>query len=84
VEKQRRLRNNPTLFSDKADPGSVPIAGVWNQPDSIDHPVAAIKAQQADDDGENRLQGGTLLIPVGRSRAAKTAKQMAFGAAGDH
>ncbi|HZD94925.1 MAG TPA: penicillin-binding protein 2, partial [Candidatus Sulfotelmatobacter sp.] len=31
VEKQRRLRNNPMLFSDKADPGSVPIAGVWNQ-----------------------------------------------------
>ena len=37
VEKQRRLRNDPMLFSDKADPGSVPIAGVWNQPDSIGH-----------------------------------------------
>ena len=48
VEKQRRLRNDPMLFSDKADPGSVPIAGVWNQPDTADHHEAeSAKAENA-------------------------------------
>jgi len=90
VEKQRRLRNNPMLFSDKADPGSVPIAGVWNQPDSIAHhdvdgDTDGAHAQDADgqgDAGESRLQGGTILIPVKRSKAAKPATPLAFGSAG--
>ena len=79
VEKQRLLRNNPMLFSDKADPGSVPIAGVWNQPDSTDRPV-----QDAGQDAENdnRLQGGTLLVPVSTLKAAKPMKPVLFGAAG--
>jgi penicillin-binding protein 2 len=90
VEKQRRLRNNPMLFSDKADPGSVPIAGVWNQPDSIAHHdvdgdadgAHAQNAEDQDDAGESRLQGGTLLIPVKRSKAAKPAAPLTFGSAG--
>src|SRR6476646_5648511 len=90
VEKQRRLRNNPMLFSDKADPGSVPIAGVWNQPDSIGHHDVDGDADGADaqnaggqgDAGESRLQGGTLLIPVSRSKMASPAKPLAFGSAG--
>jgi penicillin-binding protein 2 len=79
VEKQRRLRNDPMLFSDKADPGSVPIAGVWNQPDTT-----ASQALDADQDAANdsRLQGGTLLMPVRSGKVAKPVKPLAFGAAG--
>jgi penicillin-binding protein 2 len=91
VEKQRRLRNNPMLFSDKADPGSVPIAGVWNQPDSIGHPKAhdadehADAAQDAAD--ENGLHGGTVLMKVGRTRLDKArlrklAQPVSLGIAG--
>ncbi len=61
VEKQRRLRNNPTLFSDKADPGSVPLAGVWNNPETPD-----TDGHKDDADVSDRLQGGTLLVKVGR------------------
>ncbi|HEV2991621.1 MAG TPA: penicillin-binding protein 2 [Candidatus Angelobacter sp.] len=35
VEKQRHLRNDQMLFSDKADPGSVPVAGLWNEPSEL-------------------------------------------------
>lgn len=79
VAKQRQVRNNPMLFSDKADPGSVPIAGVWNRPDTTEHP-----AQDSDQNAENdsRLQGGTLLIPVRINKAAKPAKPLLFGSAG--
>ena len=72
VEKQRRLRNDPMLFSDKADPGSVPIAGVWNQPDSIGHPKAhdadehADAGQDAANDSE--VHGGTVLMRLGKTR----------------
>jgi penicillin-binding protein 2 len=86
VEKQRRIRNNPMLFSDKADPGSVPIAGVWNQPDSISHgPVEAVtahadSAQEVAD--ENHLQGGTVLVRIGKSRMKKLARPVSIGLAG--
>jgi hypothetical protein len=74
VEKQRRLRNDPMLFSDKADPGSVPIAGVWNQPDSI-----GVKAHAADEHADagqdaandSELHGGTVLLKVGRTHSEK-------------
>ncbi|MBZ5531365.1 MAG: penicillin-binding protein 2 [Acidobacteriia bacterium] len=79
VDKQRRVRNNPMLFSDKADPGSVPIAGVWNYPDlGGDHPAEAGEA-------ENHLQGGTFLVKMGRSKAFRPAqpqKPVAVGTAG--
>jgi penicillin-binding protein 2 len=86
VEKQRRLRNNPMLFSDKADPGSVPIAGVWNQPDSISHrpeeaaDAHADSAQEVAD--ENHLQGGTVLVKLGNSRMKKLARPVSVGLAG--
>jgi penicillin-binding protein 2 len=86
VEKQRRLRNNPMLFSDKADPGSVPIAGVWNQPDSISHrPAEAVDAhadsgQEVAD--ENHLQGGTVLVKLGKTRMKKLARPVSVGLAG--
>ena len=83
VEKQRRLRNNPMLFSDKADPGSVPLAGVWNQPDVVDHDHAA--GNQAPSEAEvqdNRVQGGTLLVPVKKAGARKVFRSPIVGLAG--
>jgi penicillin-binding protein 2 len=85
VEKQRRIRNNPMLFSDKADPGSVPIAGFWNQPDSISHvPAKAVdahadSAQEVAD--ENHLQGGTVLLKLGKTRMKKLARPVSIGLA---
>jgi penicillin-binding protein 2 len=87
VEKQRRLRNNPMLFSDKADPGSVPIAGVWNQPDSLGsiHPDAASAhagpgEEVAESDSE--LHGGTVLVRLGKTRMRKAARPVLTGLAG--
>jgi penicillin-binding protein 2 len=96
VEKQRRLRNDPMLFSDKADPGSVPIAGVWNQPDTADHDDAkSAKAESINNQNKNtqnadsqevaqdsRLQGGTLLIPIKRTNIRKVARPVSIGLAG--
>jgi hypothetical protein len=82
VDKQRRLRNNPMLFSDKADPGSVPIAGVWNKPEGSDeHPDDS-------DDAAEHIQGGTFLVKMGsgRSRSSRSAQlppTIAFGRAGE-
>jgi penicillin-binding protein 2 len=87
VEKQRRVRNNPTLFSDKADPGSVPIAGVWNQSgtfdlrtveEATDHSHSAEVAEQNTD----RLQGGTILVRLGKTRVLKSVRSKAVGATG--
>jgi hypothetical protein len=84
VEKQRRIRNNPMLFSDKADPGSVPIAGVWNQPETPDHDDASSSPtsdhQQVAED--NRVQGGTFLLSVRPPKPAKPARPLALGLAG--
>jgi penicillin-binding protein 2 len=60
VEKQRLLRNNPTLFSDKSDPGSVPIAGFWNNPVLPEHHDPAEESEASAD----QLQGGTLMMKV--------------------
>jgi penicillin-binding protein 2 len=87
VEKQRRLRNNPMLFSDKADPGSVPIAGVWNQPDSIG-PVhtdpASAHAEPGEEVAENdsELHGGTVLVKLGKTRMRRSARPVSIGLAG--
>jgi penicillin-binding protein 2 len=79
VDKQRRLRNNPTLFSDKADPGAVPIAGVWNNPETPDSDGHTEDAEAAD-----RLQGGTLRVKVGHMPLLKkTAKLRAIGVEGN-
>jgi penicillin-binding protein 2 len=85
VEKQRRIRNNPTLFSDKADPGSVPIAGVWNQPDFVKaHSLEADQTQNPRDGvaEESHLQGGTLIIPIKPVGLRKTVHSLAAGSAG--
>ncbi|HEY2168120.1 MAG TPA: penicillin-binding protein 2, partial [Candidatus Angelobacter sp.] len=86
VEKQRRLRNNPMLFSDKADPGSVPIAGFWNQPDSLGqrhaHASVAHGDSERDAADENHLQGGTVLVKLGKGRMKRLAQPMSIGIAG--
>jgi len=70
VDKQRRIHNNPTLFSDKADPGSVPVAGLWNRPDADDHHDGQAEA------AEDHLQGGTLMVRIGKELDPKQAKRM--------
>jgi len=93
VEKQRRLRNNPMLFSDKADPGSIPLAGVWNQSDSIGQKtpevaeVQSASSQEVAHDEESPLHGGTVLVKMGKtsmrsSKMRKPARTVAIGLAG--
>jgi penicillin-binding protein 2 len=67
VEKERRVRNNPLLFSDKTTPDSVPMASVWSTPaESGDH-----EAEAAEDQNEapDRLRAGTLLVKMGVKKA---------------
>ncbi|HLY92705.1 MAG TPA: penicillin-binding protein 2 [Candidatus Angelobacter sp.] len=78
VEKQRRVRNNPMLFSDKSDPASVPIAGVWNNPLGGDeHPG---------DSPEDHIQGGTFFVKVNSGSEAHRSRipALAFGRAGEN
>jgi penicillin-binding protein 2 len=79
VEKQRRVRKNPLLFSDKVDPGSVPMAGIWNTPE----PGEERDADALED--SSHLQAGTILVKMGRNKAARhrTARSFAFGVAGE-
>jgi hypothetical protein len=80
VDKQRRVRSNPLLFSDKVDPGSVPIAGVWNSPGAADDHSGNDTA-----DAEDHFQGGTLLVKVGRApvpRLASTGHSVAIRTTG--
>jgi penicillin-binding protein 2 len=63
VEKQRKIHNNPTLFSDKADPGSVPMAAVWSTTASDD----GEEKVEASNPAEDHFQGGTLRIKMGRT-----------------
>lgn len=71
VEKQRRIHNNPTLFSDKADPGSVPLAAVWSTPGSDHH--SQIEADAAED----HFQGGTLRVKMGKSTLKRSSRALA-------
>jgi hypothetical protein len=91
VEKQRRLRNDPMLFSDKADPGSVPIAGVWNQQDSVGNPKLHDADEHADAGqgaaNDSELHGGTVLLKVAKTHSDKAklrklAQPVAIGIAG--
>ena len=66
VEKQRRVHNNPMLFSDKTDPGAVPLAAVWNNTDPDGH-GQELEASTPDAD---RLQGGNFKIKMGKAKNA--------------
>ncbi len=76
VDKQRRLRNNPTLFSDKNDPGSVPMAALWNAlaGDSTNNE----KSEQS----EGHIHGETMLVKMDHVKTWKTPHTVAVGAAG--
>ena len=67
VDKQRRIHNNPMLFSDKTDPGSVPMAAVWNSNAEDADDGQQLEAGKA---AEDQLQGGTLTVKM--SKAAKS------------
>lgn len=83
VDKQRQVRNNPTLFSDKSDPGSVPIAGFWSSPAS-EQEAGEQQAQNAEAD-QDHLHGGTLLLKVkGKREVAMRPRAVAsIGTAGE-
>jgi penicillin-binding protein 2 len=68
VEKQRRIHNNPMLFSDKADPGSVPLAGVWN---SVEPGDGDGQQLDADNHAEDVLHGGTFRVKIGKTSKAE-------------
>ncbi|HWZ42356.1 MAG TPA: penicillin-binding protein 2 [Candidatus Saccharimonadales bacterium] len=64
VDKQRRLRKDPALFSDKTDPGSVPVASFW-------HGAGAGSGHadgDADISADSHLQFGTMMVKVPRPR----------------
>src|SRR5215471_2700556 len=70
VDKQRQLRNNPMLFSDKSDPGSVPMASVWNATPAGDEQAAV--GGGTEDRGDH-LAGATLRVKVARNRMPRSA-----------
>lgn len=71
VEKQRRVHNNPMLFSDKTDPSSVPLAAVWNNAVPGDHPQQQLEAGNTPED---QLQGGSFRIKMGKASKASSGK----------
>jgi penicillin-binding protein 2 len=83
VEKQRRLQNNPTLFSDKDDPGSVPVAGFWNNAMN-GHETEQQPAESASANSD-QLHGGTMLVKVGRTNSASVlGHKPQIGVGGEH
>lgn len=72
VEKQRRVHNNPTLFSDKKDPDSVPMAAVWNN-SSPEHEQDA----DAGKPGDDLLQGGKFNIKMGKANLKRSSRALA-------
>jgi len=77
VDKQRQVRNNPMLFSDKNDPGSVPMASLWSVPAEGEEDATAEALSQA------HIRGGTLRVkmegPKGSKFPAKTRRAVAVG-----
>ena len=76
VDKQRAVRNNPTLFSDKADPGSVPMAALWS--------AGRADESHAEDNAEDgdHIHGGTMLVKLGPAKTWKAPHTVAVGAVG--
>jgi penicillin-binding protein 2 len=68
VEKQRQLRNNPMLFSDKVNPDAVPMASVWSGVDVTTTDDHAVEEAQ---DTEDHIHGGTLQVKVGGSKMSR-------------
>ena len=63
VDKERKLRNNPTLFSDKIAPDAVPMASVWSTPsESEDHTEEPAEANEVL--SQDHLHAATLLVKM--------------------
>jgi len=64
------------LFSDKADPGSVPMAALWSAPvtdgEHGENPV----------DGNDHIHGATMLVKMDRAKTWKAPHSTAVGTAG--
>jgi hypothetical protein len=62
------------------------MAGIWNQPDITDrNEYVTAPGQSAGSDKvaeDNHLQGGTLMIPVKKTRTSKAPRSLAIGLAG--
>jgi penicillin-binding protein 2 len=83
VEKQRRLRNNPTLFSDKDDPGSVPVAGFWSNP--APETETGKQTTESAEAGSDELHAATVLVRVGRTHSTpKLSRTAQIGIAGEN
>jgi penicillin-binding protein 2 len=67
VDKQRQLRNNPMLFSDKNDPDSVPMASLWSAT-----PVLDEQAAEAAGEDHDHIAGVTLLVKMPRTQAPRS------------
>jgi penicillin-binding protein 2 len=76
VEKQRRLRNNPMLFSDKNDPGSVPMAALWGAPADGGH------HKEVAEERESHILGSTMRVKIGHPNLWKGQRAVASGLAG--
>jgi penicillin-binding protein 2 len=74
VEKQRRVHSNPTLFSDKTDPSSVPLAAVWNnnEPDAHDG--------GSPDAAADRLQAGSFQVKMKTNESNRRRSSRALSA----
>jgi penicillin-binding protein 2 len=72
VDKQRQVRNNQLLFSDKTDPGSVPIAALWSAPEENDG---------ANDD-QAHFKGGTFLVKMPAPSAHRKTIPVVLGVIG--
>lgn len=84
VEKERRLRNNPMLFSDKIVPDSVPMASVWSEPSGSAEQSEKPADAAIGTPGSDHLHGGTLLVRMETKKAIRTSTtlQPALGASG--
>jgi len=67
VDKQRLVRNNPMLFSDKNDPGSIPMASLWSAPSEEDDGATAGTLS------EDHIRGGTLLVKMDTGKNSRFA-----------
>jgi penicillin-binding protein 2 len=85
VEKERRVRNNPMLFSDKLLPDSVPMASLWSTPsDGDDHGEESTETE-SEILSHDHLHGGTVLVKMGGKKVSaqpKVPRLPALGASG--
>jgi penicillin-binding protein 2 len=84
VEKERKVRNNPMLFSDKIVPDAVPMASVWSTHSEVeDQTEDATEASEIPP--QDHLHAGTFLVKMRGNKASvrpKVPHLPALGASG--